>query len=164
MKKSDREIVVIAAVAEDGSIGKKGALIARIPEDMRRFRALTMGHAVVMGRRTFESLPGALPGRQNIVVTRNVEYKAEGAVVVHSLRAAIEVAGMDSKVYVIGGGQIYRQAMRMATRLEITRVRTEDADADTHFPKIPKRFRVVGTEPGKSDFYFFESYASSEEG
>ena len=101
----NQKITIIAALASDGAIGRGGRLLFRISEDMRRFRRLTMGKPLVMGRRTFESLPGALPGRRNIVVTRNTGYAPAGAETAPSLEAAIAMCADAGEVMVIGGGQ-----------------------------------------------------------
>lgn len=131
-------ISIIAALAADGAIGRHGDLVYHIREDMRHFRRLTMGHPVVMGRKTFESLPGgALPGRRNIVVTRNAAYTAPDIETYPSLDAAFEALRADSdEVFVIGGGEIYRQAMPQASRLYITQIDATVDDADTYFPTI----------------------------
>ncbi|MBQ9465716.1 MAG: lipid-A-disaccharide synthase [Muribaculaceae bacterium] len=142
------EVAIIAAVADDGAIGRDGSLLCHLPEDLRRFKAITMGHTVVMGRRTFESLPkGPLPGRENIVVTRNETYDPgyDGVRVAHSLEQAMTMATMPSPVMVIGGGEIYRQALPMASTLHLTRIHATFPDADTWFPEIdPNEWQIVG--------------------
>lgn len=140
------ETVIIAAVGRDGAIGREGGLVWRISADMRRFRALTMGHPLVMGRHTFESLPGALPGRRNIVVTSDASYAAEGAETAPSLQMALEMASGAGRVMVIGGGSVYAQAMPLADTLEITLVDADAPDADTHFPAIDPAVWVVAEE------------------
>jgi dihydrofolate reductase len=135
------EIVLVAAVAENGVIGRAGGLPWRLKSDLQHFRALTTGKPVVMGRRTWASLARPLPSRTNIVVTRDPAFTARGAVVAPSLPAALEVARGDAlrrsadAVMVIGGGDIYAQAMPMATRLEITRVHARP-DGEAVFPAI----------------------------
>lgn len=129
-----KQITIIAAVGSDLAIGRGGDLAYHISADLKRFKALTMGHPVIMGRKTFESFPnGPLPGRRNIVITRNAGYSAPGIETVASLDAALALTGGDD-VFVIGGGEIYRQAMPLATRLELTLVDSEMPDADTWFP------------------------------
>lgn len=138
-------ITIIVAVTRDLAIGDHGDLLFHISDDLRRFKALTTGHPIIMGRRTFESFPkGALPGRRNIVVTRNPEYSAPGIETAPSLSAAIALAqtaspeGIDpSEVFVIGGGEIYREALPLADRLQLTVIDAERPDADTRFPAIP---------------------------
>ena len=132
------EVVIIAAVANNRVIGKDNSLIWSIPEDMAHFKALTAGHVVVMGRKTWESLPPRfrpLPGRRNIVISRQTDYSAPGAEVASSLVGALETASSAEQVFVIGGEQIYRQAMDAAHRLEITRVDLEP-EGDAWFPEI----------------------------
>lgn len=130
-------ITIIAAITRDGALGKDGDMLFHISADLKRFKTLTMGHPIIMGRRTFESFPnGPLPGRRNLVVTRNPAYSYPGIETYSSLEEAIEASG--DNAYVIGGGEIYRQAMPLADTLEITEI---DADgkavgADTFFPEI----------------------------
>lgn len=127
---------IIVAVASDNAIGLNGDLLFHIGADLRRFKELTMGHPIVMGRKTFESLPkGALPGRRNIVVSRNAAYTAPGAEVVDSLETAIELCSGSPELFVIGGTQIYTLALPLADKLYLTRFdRTRD-DADCFFPE-----------------------------
>ena len=139
------EIVIIAAVAKNRVIGRDNQLIWNIPEDMAHFKALTAGHTVIMGRKTWESLPPRfrpLPGRRNIVVTRQNEYAASGAEVADSLKNALNLASTvtdgntePTTAFIIGGEQIYTQAMDLAQRLEITEVGLEP-EGDAWFPAI----------------------------
>ncbi len=126
-------LTLVAAVAADGGIGRDGDLLVRIPGDLKRFRAMTTGHTVVMGRRTWDSIGKPLPGRANIVVTRQPAWHADGAIRSGSLAEAIERADPARRVFVIGGAEIYRAALPEADALELTRV---DAvfPADTWFP------------------------------
>ncbi len=126
---------LIAAVARNGTIGRDNALPWRLPEDLRRFKALTTGHAMVMGRKTWESLGRPLPGRRHVVVSRDPDYRAEGITVVHSLAEALAVAGDDA--YVIGGAMLYAQALPLVDRIELTEI---DADfaGDAHFPPFDR--------------------------
>lgn len=127
-------VTIVAAVGRDNAIGRGGDLIWHISEDLRHFKRVTLGGAVVMGRKTWESLPRRpLPGRLNIVVSRNPDYKAEGASVASSLEEALAL-GAESETFVIGGGEIYSQAIRFASRLILTEVDAEAPDADTFFP------------------------------
>ncbi|MBI4740276.1 MAG: dihydrofolate reductase [Betaproteobacteria bacterium] len=131
-------ISLIAAVAQNRAIGKNNELLWRLPEDMRHFRETTRGKAVVMGRKTWESLPAAfrpLPGRRNIVLTRDPAYVAEGAVIARSLADAVALAGSEEEVFVIGGAELYRQALPLAGRLYLTEV-AETPDGDAFFPEI----------------------------
>jgi len=128
-------INIIAAVARGGVIGGGNTLLWHISEDLRRFKAITEGHAVVMGRLTFESLGRPLPNRTNIIITRNASFKAEGCIRAGSLEQAMEMTRSEQETFIIGGGQIYRQAMPIADRLYITYV---DAayEGDTLFPQV----------------------------
>lgn len=132
------EVVVIAAVAKNRVIGKDNQLIWYIPEDMAHFKALTAGHTVIMGRKTWESLPPRfrpLPGRRNIVISRQTDYAAPGAESADSLENALKLASTADTVFIIGGEQIYAQAMALADRLEITEVDLEP-EGDAWFPEI----------------------------
>ncbi|MGB7503164.1 MAG: dihydrofolate reductase [Azonexus sp.] len=132
------EIVIIAAVARNRVIGKDNRLLWNIPEDMAHFKGLTAGHTVVMGRKTWESLPPRfrpLPGRRNIVISRQPDYAAPGAEVADSLENALKLASTATVVFIIGGEQIYTQAMAVADRLEITGVDLEP-EGDAWFPEI----------------------------
>jgi len=134
------EVTLIAAVARNGAIGKDNQLLWQLPEDMQRFKALTLGNLVLMGRKTWESLPAKfrpLPGRRNIVVSRNASYQAPGATVALSLNDAISAAGIEH-VFIIGGAEIYSQALLLADRLELTEV--DDAPAgDAFFPAVDRQ-------------------------
>ena len=132
-------VSIIVAVAQNGTIGDKNALLWHIKEDMRFFRTTTSGHAVIMGRKTFESLGSKpLSKRTNIVVTRqDVEF--EGALVAHSLEEAIAMVEGDEEIFVIGGAQIYAEALKCADRLYLTLVE-RDYDGDTSFPEIDYRY------------------------
>lgn len=141
---------MIVARGRDNSIGKDGDLLWHLSADLKHFKALTMGHAIVMGRRTWESLPkGALPGRRNIVVSRNETYNAPGAEVYHSLEDAVAAAGEDA--FIIGGGRIYEAAMPYADTLYLTEVDAEYEDADTHFPELDGTWRLVEEESAQRD-------------
>jgi len=128
-------LVLIAAVAKNGVIGRDNAMPWRLPEDLQRFKALTMGHPVIMGRKTWASLGRPLPGRRNIVISRDGDYRAPGALVVASLAAALAACADADTAFVIGGAQIYAQALPMADRLELTEI-ARDFAGDTHFPAI----------------------------
>lgn len=130
--------IIVAITADKGAIGRKGDMIFHLRDDLRRFKALTTGHTVVMGRRTFESLPqGALPNRRNIVVTRNPGFTAENVETAPSLEEALAMSASDTETFIIGGGEIYRQALPLADSLRLTIIDalTPD-DADTFFPPI----------------------------
>lgn len=128
-------ISIIVAIAENGAIGYKGDLVYHLSADLKRFKSLTTGHTVLMGRKTFESLPkGALPNRRNIVLTRQKNASFPGTEVYPSLAKALDHCTTDEKVYIIGGAQIYTQALELADELEITLVHDTPAKADTFFP------------------------------
>lgn len=128
-------ITIVAAVARNGAIGRRGDLLYHIREDLRRFKEITMGKPVIMGRKTFESFPnGALPGRRNIVITRNPAYAAPGVETAPSLEAAIAMVEGAAEAMVIGGGEIYRRAMPVVSSARLTVIDAEPADADTFMP------------------------------
>jgi dihydrofolate reductase len=138
-------ITIIAAVAENGVIGAGNKLPWRLPADLQRFKALTMGHTLVMGRKTFDSIGRPLPGRTTIVVTRDRGWTRDGVTVAHTLDDAL--ARAEGEVFVAGGGEIYAQAMARADRLCITHVH-QRVDGDTHFPAIDENlWRAVEREP-----------------
>jgi len=138
-------ISIIAAVAENRAIGKNNQLLWHIPEDLRRFRQLTTGHAVVMGRKTFASIGKSLPNRQNIVITRSPQSLCvDGVVAVSSLQEALQKAQGD-EVFIIGGESIYRAAMPLAQRMYITQVHAE-FEADTFFPPIGEEWKLVDSK------------------
>jgi dihydrofolate reductase len=139
-------LALIAAVARNGVIGAGNALPWRLPEDLRRFKALTLGHSVVMGRRTFDSLGRALPGRQNIVVTRQGTLAASGVEVAHSLGDALNLVRDPPPAWCIGGGQLFREALPRAARLEITWI-DADVAGDAYFPPVDwSHWREVARE------------------
>lgn len=128
---------MIAAAGQNNELGKDNALVWHLPNDFKRFKTLTTGHHILMGRKTFESFPKPLPNRTHVVITRNTDYRSEGIVVVHNLNAALEVAKDDPQPFIIGGGEIYRLGMEVADRIELTRVHGS-FEADTFFPEIPE--------------------------
>jgi dihydrofolate reductase len=135
-------ITLIAAVAANGVIGDRNTVPWRLSEDLRHFKTLTLGHPVIMGRKTFESLGRPLPERSNIVVTRSPDYEATGCTVVGSIDAAFAAAACDiatrrgaDEVFVIGGAEIYAQALVVANRLELTEIQSE-FPGDTYFPDV----------------------------
>ncbi len=139
-------LALIAAVASNGVIGRDGKLPWRLPEDLRRFRALTTGHSIIMGRRTWESLPRALPERQNIVVTRQPEFMAEGAIVTGSLDEALARVERPEPAFCIGGGELYRAALPLAQTAFITAIeRAFEGDA-TCPPLDPAQWRETARE------------------
>lgn len=129
-------ISFIVAVAEDGAMGRDNQLPWHLPDDMRFFKRMTMGKPVIMGRKTFESIGKPLPGRRNIVLTRDLDYRAAGCTVVHSVLAALEAAGDVPEIMIGGGAEIYRLFLPEADRIYLTRVMTTVPDSDTFFPAL----------------------------
>jgi dihydrofolate reductase len=160
-------VSLVAAVARDGGIGRHGGLLVRLPEDLRRFRAMTTGSPVVMGRRTWQSIGRPLPGRRNIVVSRDPDMRAEGAETAPSVDTAIALAGDVPRVFVIGGAAIYALALPRADELQLTEI---DAtfDADTFFPRWDRSlFERTAHEPHVSQdgiAYAFTTYTRAKPG
>lgn len=128
-------LTLIVAAARDGAIGRNGSLLWHISDDLRRFRLLTTGHTVVMGRKTWESIPRRpLPRRRNIVITRDAQYSAPGAIVAHSLDDALSASVTDGMTFIIGGESIYRQALPLCDTIRLTLVDALFPDADAFFP------------------------------
>lgn len=127
-------ISIIVAVSQNGVIGKDNQLLWRLPDDLKRFKQLTMGHPIIMGRKTFDSIGKPLPGRTSIVITRNTDFKQEGIIVVHSLEEALTEAAKtgSDETFVIGGGELYRLTQPIADKLYITEVETV-IEGDTFF-------------------------------
>jgi dihydrofolate reductase len=128
-------ITLIAAASENNVIGKDNKLIWHLSDDLKHFKDLTKGHVVIMGRKTFESMPKALPNRTNIIITRKTDYLVNDAIVVNSLNQALEKAADDNQPFIIGGGEIYSLAIKIVDRIELTRVHTE-LEGDAYFPEI----------------------------
>lgn len=129
-------ITIIVAKAANNIIGNDNQLIWHLPNDLKRFKALTSGHPIIMGRKTYESIGRPLPNRTNIVITRNEDWKADGIISANSLEKAIELASeIDSEIFIIGGGNIYQQSMDLAQVLEVTEVH-QNFEGDTSFPEI----------------------------
>ncbi len=157
---SRNTVTLIAAASENNIIGKDNKLIWRLSDDLKHFKELTKGHFVIMGRKTFESMPKALPNRTNVIITRKTDYKAENAIVVNSLEKALKVAENDNQPFVIGGGEIYKLSMEIADRIELTRVHTS-IEGDTSFPEIDlekwqevKNEKRLKNEKNEYDFSF----------
>jgi dihydrofolate reductase len=144
-------LALIAAVAQNGVIGVDNRLPWRLPDDMRRFRELTTGHSIIMGRKTWESIGRPLPDRQNIVVTRQRNFQAPGANVVGSLAAALAAAVMPEPVFVIGGEALYREALPLASRLYLTEIH-QDFPGDARFPSYARNaWRETMREPRRAE-------------
>lgn len=139
-------VTIIAAAAENNALGKNNDLVWHLPDDFKRFKQFTSGHHIIMGRKTFESFPKPLPNRTHIVITRNKNYQKEGAVVVHSIKEALQLAKTDPQPFIIGGGEIYKQGMEVADKIELTRVHATP-EADTFFPEIDEnRWECISEE------------------
>ncbi|GGG96393.1 dihydrofolate reductase [Polaribacter pacificus] len=145
--------IIIAAIADNNALGKDNDLIWHLPADLQRFKKVTSGHHILMGRNTFESIGKPLPNRTTVIITRNKDYTADGCKVVHSLQEALEFAKADSHIFIIGGAQIYKEAMAsdLVDQLDITRVH-ESFEADAYFPEIDlTEWRVVAREDCMAD-------------
>ena len=142
---------MIAAVAENNALGKDNELVWHLPNDFKRFKALTSGHHIIMGRKTFESFPKPLPNRKHIIITRQKKYQAEGCIIVESIEEAINICPKDENSFIIGGGEIYTLGLPYTDKIEITRVH-ESFEADTYFPEINnKEWKIVSSEFNKKD-------------
>ncbi|WP_333876873.1 dihydrofolate reductase [Flavobacterium sp.] len=139
-------ITLIAAAAENNALGKNNQLLWHLPDDFKRFKALTSGHYIIMGRKTFESFPKPLPNRTHVIISRQPNYHPEGCIVVDSLEKAITACPKTEEVFVIGGGQIYHQAISIVDKIDITRVH-HAFEADTFFPEIDSNeWKLVSEE------------------
>jgi dihydrofolate reductase len=139
-------ITMIAAAAENNALGKDQDLVWHLPDDFKRFKKLTTGHHIIMGRKTFETFPKPLPNRTHIIITRKDNYLKKDATVVSSLEKALEFAENDEQPFIIGGGEIYKLGMEVADKIELTRVHGT-FDADTFFPEIDEeKWKLVAEE------------------
>ncbi|MDR5589466.1 dihydrofolate reductase [Christiangramia sp. SM2212] len=144
-------LTMIAAAAENNALGKDNDLVWHLPDDFKRFKLLTSGHYIIMGRKTFESFPKLLPNRTHVIITRQKDYNPDNTIVVGSLEEAIRVSKLDDQAFIIGGGEIYKMGMDHAERIELTRVHGE-FEADTHFPEIDERkWKLVKEEFHEKD-------------
>ena len=156
-------ITLIAAVAENNALGKDNQLLWHLPDDFKRFKAVTSGNYIIMGRKTFESFPKPLPNRTHVIITRQKNYTSENCIVVDSLQTAISVCPKNEETFIIGGGEIYKQSIEIADKLDITRVH-HTFDADTFFPEIDlNKWELTSTEfhPKDEKHHFdftFETY------
>lgn len=143
-------VSVIVAMARNRVIGAKGAIPWHLPDELKRFRKITMGHHLIMGRRTWESIGRPLPGRTSVVVTRRRGYRAPGAVVAHSLDEALARCGADDEIFVIGGAQLYAEALPRASRLYLTLVEA-DVEGDTRMPELGGGWRETASDSFPAD-------------
>jgi len=156
-------IIMIAAAAENNALGKNNELVWHLPNDFKRFKSLTTGHHIIMGRKTFESFPKPLPDRIHIVISRQENYKPEGCIVVDSIEKAIALCPENDDSYIIGGGEIYNLALPFTDIIELTKVH-HSFDADAFFPKINKsEWTLVESEENYKDEkhlydYTYETY------
>jgi len=159
-------ITIIAAIGQNNELGKENDLIWHLPADLKRFKEITTGHTIIMGRNTFESIGKPLPNRKSIIITRNKKYTQEGCIVVNSLEEAIELVEGEDKAFIIGGAQIYKETLKkgLADHLDITNVH-ESFDADVYFPEIKTaEWQLTSNEDFKADEknkydYSFLSYS-----
>lgn len=158
---------IIVAMAKNRVIGANNTLPWHLPADLKHFKSLTMGHHIIMGRKTYESIGKPLPGRTSVVVTRNTGYSLPGVIVVNSLPAAIKACGNDDEIFVIGGAELYRQAIDLADRIYLTEIEADIA-GDAHFTEFDsKMWRETGRESHSPDEknlhpYHFVSYCRNK--
>lgn len=155
-------IAIIVAMASNRTIGVDNTLPWRCPEDLKHFKTLTMGHPMIMGRKTFDSIGRPLPGRTTVVVTRNADLKIDGCIIANSLEQAIAACEQDEKVFVVGGAEIYAQALPLADTLYITEIQ-QDVAGDAHFPELDRNTWIEAartthrqSEPQPLEYHFVE--------
>ncbi|MBF2707921.1 dihydrofolate reductase [Flavobacterium soyangense] len=150
-------IIMIAAVAENSALGKDNNLLWHLPSDFKRFKEITSGHHIIMGRKTFESFPKPLPNRTHIVISRQKDYLPEGCIVVENLEKAIAICPKNEDSFIIGGGQIYLESIPLADELDITRVH-HSFEADVYFPEIDSEIWELTSEifNPKDDKHLYE--------
>jgi dihydrofolate reductase len=153
---------IIVATAKNRTIGINNTLPWRCPADLQHFKRLTMGHHIIMGRKTFDSIGRPLPGRTTVIVTRNQDLQVEGCLIAHSLQEAIAACGNDNEAFIVGGAELYAQALPLAARLYITEIQ-QDVAGDAHFPELDRgtwlevsRERHSQTEPQPLEYHFTE--------
>lgn len=127
--------IIIAAAGENNELGKDNQLVWHLPDDFKRFKKMTTGHYIIMGRKTFESFPAPLPNRTHVIISRNKKFKADGCIIVDSVDSAFKISENEPIVFIIGGGEIYKQSISKADTIELTRVH-HSFNADTFFPEI----------------------------
>ena len=166
---SEKTITIIVAAAENNAIGKDNDLIWSLPNDLKRFKKLTSGHCIIMGRKTFDSFPGLLPNRKHIVISKkSKKYFPEKVIVVDSIDNAIKATEDDKNPFIIGGGEIYKLALNYSHKIELTRVH-EKFEADTFFPELDKvKWKLVDSEKNEKDekhkfSYTYNTYIKNKE-
>lgn len=152
-------ISIVAAMAQNRVIGRNNALPWNLPADLEHFKQLTLGKPIIMGRRTFESLKSVLPGRKNIIMALEKDYDVPGAVVVHSIKEALETASGAKEVMICGGASIYGQFLPLAQRIYLTLIK-QDFDGDTYFPEFDwsdwKEIERIKNKPGEKNPYEYD--------
>lgn len=139
-------ITIIAAVADNNALGKNNELLWHLPNDFKRFKSITTGHYIIMGRKTFESFPKPLPNRTHVIITRQKNYSYDGCIIVDSLQNALATCSKEKEVFIIGGGEIYKQSIEIADKLDITKVH-DTFEADTFFPEIDlDKWNLIASE------------------
>ena len=139
-------ITIIAAVADNNALGKNNELLWHLPNDFKRFKSITTGHYIIMGRKTFESFPKPLPNRTHVIITRQKNYSYDGCIIVDSLQNALATCSTEKEVFIIGGGEIYKQSIEIADKLDITKVHNT-FEADTFFPEIDlDKWNLIASE------------------
>jgi len=158
--KPQKNLTIIVAAGENNEIGKNNELIWHLKDDLKRFKTLTSGHHIIMGRKTFESFPKPLPNRTHVVISRQKDYQVPtGVLLVNSLEDALDAASSDSRAFIIGGGEIYKQAMPFASKIELTRVHST-FDADTFFPDINmKEWKETDKEVHENDAHHDHAFS-----
>ncbi|MVZ67267.1 dihydrofolate reductase [Sphingobacterium sp. DK4209] len=157
-------LTLIVAASENNAIGKNNQMLWHLPNDFKYFKSQTMDHSIVMGRKTFESIGKPLPGRRNIVITRQATFEAEDVDVANSLQDVFSYCRDEQEVFIIGGAQIYQQALPLASKVLLTRVHATIEDADAYFPVLPSDdWELISSEPHSKDEkhqydYTFEVY------
>ena len=145
-------IILVAAAGEKNELGGNNEMLWHLSDDFKRFKRITTGHFIIMGRKTFESLGKPLPNRVHIVITRDINYCNEDAIVVHSLDEALEKATSTKDVFIIGGGEIFKQSLDIADKIELTRVHSTFKEADTFFPEFSNdEWNLVSEEKHEKD-------------
>jgi dihydrofolate reductase len=152
-------VKIIVATSKNKVIGDSNNLIWHLPADLRRFKEITTGNTIVMGRKTFESIGRPLPNRRNIIITRNTEYEVEGCEIVNSLEEALMIC--NNNCFIIGGGEIYKQSMEIANQIYLTLVH-ENFEGDTTFPKIGSEWKMVSSQDFEPDEKNRHSYSFIE--
>lgn len=151
---------IVVALSENNAIGKDNKLLWHLPADLKYFKKITSGHTVIMGRKTYESIGRPLPNRRNIIITNQKDFKPNGCETAHSLQEAVECCKKEDEVFIIGGGNIYEQALPLCDYLYITKVFTHIKDADTFFPEIDTtQWHEVSRETHEPDDKNIFSYA-----